>query len=375
MRITFVLPVLNMNGGCRVVAIYARELARRGHVVNVVAPPVEPIGLRGRVKGWLKGHSELSEVERRRSHFDDLDINCRVLERRRPVADGDVPDADVVVATWWETAEWVNSLNPHKGAKTYFIQHHEIFPYLPIERCRATYKLKFHKIVVANWLKNVMLTEYGDSEVDLVSNSVDKRQFFGSPRGKQPVPTAGFLYSVSDFKGVDISLAAIKLVRAQIPSLRVLCFGRAPPTRGLPLDLGTEYFVAPSQDKICEIYNACDVWLTSSRSEGFNLPAMEAMACRTPVVSTRTGWPEEAIRPSFNGLLFDVDDINGLAGGLQSILSSTKETWAALSLNAFETVRESSWEASSLKFEAALVRARDRAEHGETLGGSSCIVA
>jgi hypothetical protein len=30
----------------------------------------------------------------------------------------------------------------------------------------------------------------------------------------------------------------------------------------------------------------CDAWMTCSRSEGFNLPALEAMACRTPVVLT-----------------------------------------------------------------------------------------
>src|SRR5208282_5263036 len=48
--------------------------------------------------------------------------------------------------------------------------------------------------------------------------------------------------------------------------------------------------------------------LTASRSEGFNLPAMEAMACRTPVVSTRTGWPAEAVKTGINGVLVDVED-------------------------------------------------------------------
>jgi len=30
---------------------------------------------------------------------------------------------------------------------------------------------------------------------------------------------------------------------------------------------------------------------------------MEAMACRTPVVSTNTGWPSEAIKSGWNGIL------------------------------------------------------------------------
>ena len=44
------------------------------------------------------------------------------------MTDVDVPDGDLIIATWWETAEWVNALSPNKGAKVYFIQHHEIFP-------------------------------------------------------------------------------------------------------------------------------------------------------------------------------------------------------------------------------------------------------
>jgi glycosyltransferase involved in cell wall biosynthesis len=32
---------------------------------------------------------------------------------------------------------------------------------------------------------------------------------------------------------------------------------------------------------------------------------MEAMACRTPVVATRTGWPAEAIVAGFNGACVD----------------------------------------------------------------------
>ena len=39
MRITFLLPRLNLSGGSRVVASYAQRLQARGHQVTVVARP------------------------------------------------------------------------------------------------------------------------------------------------------------------------------------------------------------------------------------------------------------------------------------------------------------------------------------------------
>ena len=56
------------------------------------------------------------------------------------------------MATWWETAEWVARYPASKGAKAYFIQHHEVHEGLPADRVNATWRLPMHKIVIANWL-------------------------------------------------------------------------------------------------------------------------------------------------------------------------------------------------------------------------------
>ena len=39
MKITFVLPCAGLQGGIRVIAIYAERLTRRGHEVLVLSPP------------------------------------------------------------------------------------------------------------------------------------------------------------------------------------------------------------------------------------------------------------------------------------------------------------------------------------------------
>jgi glycosyltransferase involved in cell wall biosynthesis len=321
-------------------------------------------------KAWLKGRGwPDGAAVRGRTYLDGKGFDHRVLDSPRPVTDQDVPDGDVVVATWWETAEWVSTLDATKGAKVYFIQHHEIFDYLPEARVRATYRLAFHKIVIARWLERVMSEQYGDRIVDVVPNSVDRTQFFASLRGKRHIPTVGFLYSSTAFKGLDSTLATLRIVRERVPNLRIISFGNERPSRHLPLPDGVDYFRSPAQHEIRNLYARCDVWVSASRTEGFNLPTLEAMACRTPVVSTRTGWPEEAIKSGWNGVLVDVDDVAGLTQGVEWILSRGDAEWRELSENAYATSLVGTWQDSAKLFEAALEHARRRAIRGEILGG------
>jgi len=368
MRITFISPTVNMGGGTRVVVIYAQQLMRMGHSVRIISPPPRVPQLPQRVRAWLRGTGWSGDPSAPKSYLEGSGVSHHVLDRWRPVVNDDVPDGDVVIATWWETAEWVSALDPNKGAKAYFIQHHEVFSYLPVARCQATYRLPLHKIVVARWLKQLMSIQYADNVVDVVPNSVDRTQFFSAVRGKQSAPTVGFLYSTVPFKGLDVSLAALRIVRENLPNLRMICFGSETPRPDLALPNGTQFFLSPPQDEIRNLYSCCDVWLTASRSEGFNLPALEAMACRTPLVATRTGWPEEAVKSGANGVLVNVDDWIGLAQGLQWVLSRSDQDWRNLSSNAYATSALGSWEASAEMFEKALEHACRRSACSEIAG-------
>jgi glycosyltransferase involved in cell wall biosynthesis len=364
MRITFILPNVSMGGGTRVVAIYVQELLRRGHDVEVVSLPPPTRSLGEKLKSWLKG-AGWSQPWSRSSHFDELKLSHRVLKTRRPIIDADVPDADIVVATWWETAEWVHELSPSKGVKIYFIQHHEVFPYLPA-RSRETYRMPMHKIVVARWLKLVMIGEYNDDTVDVVPNSVDHSQFFAPLRGKQSRPTVGLLYATAPFKGLDLALKALRILTRRIPNLRVVCFGSERVRPGLDLPKEAEFHFDPPQNEIRNLYAKCDVWVTASTTEGFNLPAMEAMACRTPVVSTCTGWPAEAVMSKWNGMLLNVGSgEEEMARAIEWVLLQPEQEWMRLSSNAFQTVAESSWEKSAELFEDALRNGQTRSARSE----------
>lgn len=345
------------------VGIYAKWLAEKGHEVVLISPPLPDVPIRRKIKSFITGHG-WPRYRKPDSHLDGLELDHRILDRSRPIADKDVPDADIVIATWWETAEWVNALSDNKGKKVYFIQHHEVHEHLDTVRSSATYRLPLHKIVIAKWLQNVMRDEYGDEQVDLVPNSVDHNQFFSDVRGKQALPTVGFLFSTSKFKGVDVTMKAINQLRVTFPNLRAIAFGSIKPNEDTDLGSKIEFYYSPEQNKIRDLYAQCDVWLTASRTEGFNLPAMEAMACRIPVVSTKAGWPEEAVVTGKNGVLVEVDDVEAITQGAALILSLSDDSWREMSTNAYDTVSSSSWQESASRFENVLESFTNKAKAG-----------
>jgi glycosyltransferase involved in cell wall biosynthesis len=298
-------------------------------------------------------------------------VNHRVLERWRPITDQDLPDADVVIATWWETAAWVDRLAPAKGAKVYFVQgYFEASFGHTAELVDRTWRLPMHKIACAQWLGDLAGEQFDDPHASVVPNAVDLELFHAPPRGKQSRPTVGMLYADSRVKGCDVGLAALAEVVRQIPDLRLRTFGAISPTAGPPLPPYAEFTQSPPQNQIREIYAECDVWLCPSRCEGFHLPPSEAMACRCPVVSTRVGGPIDLIEEGVNGFLVAIEDTPALADRLIRVLKAPEAEWRRMSDAAHATAQKYTWDEATDKFERALYLAVDRAARGEIAGGS-----
>lgn len=352
MKITFVLPCPNLAGGIRVIGIYAEYLHQRGHEVTLVSIPDAQPTLTQQLKSFVKGKELGRRVSRPPSHLDGLPMEHRKLNRNRPIVDADVPDADVVIATWWETANWVAKLSPSKGAKAYLIQHYEIFDYLPVEQVKATWKLPLHKIVVAQWLADIAEKEYGDRNVSCVLNGIDPSLFFAAPRTKQPVPTVGLMYSDVYWKGTDIGLKAIALAKEQVPNLQVVAFGHAKEDDPA-LPSGMRYWQRPAQTYLKDIYAQCDAWLFPSRFEGFGLPILEAMACRTPVIGTPAGAAPDLLGEGA-GMLVKPENPEDMARAIVQIAQMSDAEWQQLSGRAYDRVASYTWEEATDKFETVL---------------------
>jgi glycosyltransferase involved in cell wall biosynthesis len=356
MRVSFVLPNANLGGGTRVIALFAEHLRKRGHDVLVVStPPMQP-RLRDQVRSLVSGHGWPKRLRSWQTHLDERNVAQHVIDRFRPIMDADLPDADIVIATWWETAEWVARLSARKGAKAYFIQQYEANFGQPEDRVAATWRLPMQKIVCSQWLADLARDTFGDSTAIVTPNGIDLDLFHAPPRGKQPRPTVGLLYSPAPVKACDVALAVVAEAARQVKDLHLRAFGLPHPVAWLPLPSGADYTRQPPQSQLRAIYSACDVWLCTSLSEGYHLPPHEAMACRCPVVSTRVGGPIELVEEGVNGYLADVGDTATLLRRLVEVLTLSEPAWRRMSDAALATAERFTWEDATDRFEEALLR-------------------
>jgi glycosyltransferase involved in cell wall biosynthesis len=357
MKITFVSAKLDLSGGSRIVAKYADELSLRGHQVTVIeyrqVPPWHRRML-GQAKAALSGKRVTVEPHHE-AHFDGARYEVQRLTGVAPLPAHLVPDADAIIATWWVTAEWVAALPPSKGKGVYFIQHHEVFDYLPVERARATYRSRLRKIVISRWLADILERTYQQRDVVLIPNAVDHEVFKASSRQRNAVPVIGFMYSSTPFKGTPHIVEVLRQLHETHPEIRCISFGASDPALdGYPLPDFIEFSLRPAQDRIPMLYAEADAWIIGSEAEGFCMPALEAMACGTPVISTRTGWPMEGIARGINGFLYDYADCSGLRNALDQLLSLSKDDWRAMSEQAQFSSRQLNWRDSVDLFEATL---------------------
>ncbi len=341
-----------MAGGIRVIALYAAFLQERGHIVKVISVEPKKTSLVQHGKDLLKGRGFRRHVRRYASYFDTLHIDLTVLPDT-DIVDRNVTDADVVVATWWGTAQLVANLSPSKGAKVYFIQDYGA-PGQELENIIPTWKLPLHKITISQWLVDLIHSHIGDVKVDLVENAVDHKQFSTVLRDKQPVPTAGFVYRRTPSKGADIVFEAYLETLKYKPDFRLIAFGIEPAPNFTAGQF--EYFRQPPDDMLVDLYSRCDMWIFPSRMEGFGLPIMEAMACRTPVIATPAGAAPELLDKG-GGVLLNGFQSSELAAAMLAIADMPSDNWKSMSSQARQSIIGYSWEDAARLFEQALVNA------------------
>jgi len=233
------------------------------------------------------------------------------------------------------------------------VQGHERYDYLPRDRAEATYRLPMRKIAVSQWLVDLMRERYGDATSILVPNAVDHGVFNAAPRDKQAAPTVGMMYSEPRWKGCDISLHAVSVARQDILDLQLLAFGHGL-SAALPLPAGAVFSAQPTAGQIRATYSQCDVWLFGAREEGFGLPILEAMACRTPVIGTPVGAAPELLADGA-GILVSREDPHAMARAIVEVCRMENAAWRRLSDAAYARASQYSWDKASAKFEGALM--------------------
>jgi D-inositol-3-phosphate glycosyltransferase len=80
-----------------------------------------------------------------------------------------------------------------------------------------------------------------------------------------------------------------------------------------------EFISRPSAEELIRLYQKASIFALSSAEEGFGVVVLEAMACGIPVVSTRSGGPDDIIIDGDNGYLVPLNDAPAMAERIQQL--------------------------------------------------------
>lgn len=359
MRITFVLPLIELTGGIKEPLEYANQLQALGHTVTVIYPrrwphPTEitrqnaPWSLRWQSTLRREVHYHLAQLTGR----SDLNwFNLKTTLRRVPdLGETHIPDGDAVVAVDWTTAEWVNTYGPKKGSKFYLIQGYETFCG-PQDRVDATWRLSLCKIVISSWLRELSEQRFGEAVAGVVIPGVDFDEFYPDNRTDNNPRRVGMRYHNLAYKAIPDGLRAFEIARRRYPDLQLVMFSTHRPNSWLPD--GVEFHLRPSQAELRRIYSSCDIWLVSSHMEGAGLPGQEAMACGCALVTTDVGAVRDYSIPGVTALVSPPGDVAALATNLLRLLDDETELKRVAQAGR-EYVRQFTWQRAARELEVIL---------------------
>ena len=155
-------------------------------------------------------------------------------------------------------------------------------------------------------------------------------------------PDERILTHVSNFRPVKRVEDVIKVfyeVHKEIPS-KLLLIGEGPERSKAEnlvnkLKISNDVLFLGNSSEVTKILCYSDVFLLPSQTESFGLAALEAMAARTPVISTNTGGLPEVNIHGKTGYLSDLGDVTEMANNAISILKN-QETLEMFKQNAKE---------------------------------------
>ena len=133
-------------------------------------------------------------------------------------------------------------------------------------------------------------------------------------------------------KGLDVLLDAVTILKTLSPGCRFIVVGALDYGRGTELlkdrdsrGLTNDVLFAGFRSDVDRALAAFDAYALTSRSEGFPLSLLEAMAAGLPIVATRCGGPEQILDDGITGLLVENESAEAIAGSIARLRANTVE--------------------------------------------------
>jgi glycosyltransferase involved in cell wall biosynthesis len=267
MRITWLLETADqLWGGVKVALEDANWLHHHGHEVTVVSRSGPP--------AWMR-----------------VECGFRTVQDFRP---DHLPDADVVVATYWTTLPWAASAGRGKGVPVHFCQGYEGDQAENAhvrDRIEASYRLPgVRHVTIAPHLTRLLRERFGTTPTEVVyaiDHTVHRPSAVQKPGRPLRVGLVG-PYQIS-WKDLATGFEACRLAHlAGLPLVLVRATNSRPAAAEMDTPFPVEWHQQLPPQRMGEFYRSLDVFLgtSSGPEEGFFLPAIEAMANGVPTVLT-----------------------------------------------------------------------------------------
>jgi glycosyltransferase involved in cell wall biosynthesis len=355
MQITIVTPLCQPSeGDVRAISLHLKHLLQLGHKIHVIALPEKPANWTRRIKDSLSLKFQAQLHPSRSLNFEGLDIAVSRILSWRPVTEADVPDADIIIGTTREAIPWISKLPSSKGAKVYFTLDY-VDPACDLNDLIPIWNLPVHTITIAEWLKTFITLHSFKKEEDVmvVPNGIDLSLYPYANRQRNKEFRLGYIHYNIPSKGSEIIFKTMKLVKEN--DLPFHCVALGDPFPNNRYSEYIEHLGNYNQQLALNTFCSCDAWLFPSRQEGFGLSMLEAMACGTPVIGTRTGIAPEAL-PSGGGILLSSPSANAFLDAIIKFNNMDDEAWCSASLKARAKAEEYSWVKSGERLDRELKR-------------------
>lgn len=336
MRIVFILPGRGVSGGVRVTCAMATRLRDRGHNVRIL---------------YQNGQSLLDRCKaiRDRMFYPDaqdwLELFAGRIDDFHDLAACRFEEDELIVAVGMAMSAEMARLESLPNVKVQYI--HGATPWAP-ELMQRALSIPLPKIIVASYLKQIVETLGRGEIVALIPNGVNRDEYFNLVQEQRD--GVGLIYSSHWAKDPATALAVIESLSRLHPALPIRVFGAdRRPSQITP----RMYCRYPSLEGARQIYSQSQVWVMASRSEGFSMPVLEAMACGCCVVATDCGGTRDLIVNGENGFLVPVGDPDGIVNKVELLLGDAGLR-TRMRHGAEQTAQQFNWESSIDKLEATL---------------------
>ena len=231
-----------------------------------------------------------------------------------------LPRADTTIFTAWQTVMDLRGRFPPDSAHlVYDYEFWRTRPELRTDIAAALTKPGLRRIAGSRAVE-AMLEEAGTQAAATVPCGVDLEQWRRPMCPRPRLRWWGSLYVTSPTRECARRSRPPNSIRRQMPGTRFAAFGDADVTP--PAFIERRGFL--SNDALRDFYNECAVFLLPSLFEGLGLPAAEAMACGTPVVTTANGGAEDFAINEGTALVIPPGDATTIADAVCRLLRDSE---------------------------------------------------